>query len=66
MADLLIVLVSWFALYGGASKYLAHVAPHVNMGGLGNRKIIAHIAHKMTRQAWALWAIVGRLPKLPI
>jgi hypothetical protein len=60
------VLVSWFALYGGASKYLVHVAPRVNMGSLGNQKRIAYIAHNLTRQCWAVWAIVERLPKLPI
>jgi hypothetical protein len=36
------------------------------MGILGNPKIIAYIAHNLARQAWAVWAIVGRLPKLPI
>jgi hypothetical protein len=47
-------------------KCLAHLARHVNMGGLGYQKIIAHIAHNLTRQAWAVWAVVRRLPKLPI
>jgi hypothetical protein len=36
------------------------------MGSLGYRKIIAYIAHNLTRQRWAVWAIVERLPKLPI
>jgi len=39
------------------------LAPVVNMGILGYLKIIAYIAHNLTRQAWAVWAIVGRLPK---